>query len=135
MTKTNTKAMTEASSTKRRRADAERMAASGRAFGSFAGAATTAWIDYTEQTRPGDVDEHGSCALHDPLAVAVVSRPDLVTWRPAHVAVETASDLTRGVTVADLLGGDQAPPANCRIATAVDVDAFVDLFLQCVSGL
>jgi purine nucleosidase len=117
------------------REHAARMVAGGRPFGAFAGASTQEWIDHTERTRPGDVEEHGSCALHDPLAVAVVSRPELVTWRPAHVAVETASDVTRGVTVADLLGGDQPPDANCQIATAVDAEAFVELFLRRVSAL
>ena len=117
------------------REHAARMAASGRAFGGYAGASTQDWIDHTERTRPGDVEEHGSCALHDPLAVAVVSRPELVTWRPAYVAVEAASDITRGVAVADLLGGDQPPEANCQIATAVDAEAFVEMFLERVSAL
>jgi purine nucleosidase len=117
------------------REHAARMASGDGAFGSYAGASTQDWIDHTERTRPGDVEEHGSCALHDPLAVAVLTRPDLVTWRPAYVAVETASDLTRGVAVADLLGGDQPPTANCQIATAVDAEAFVELFLHRVSAL
>jgi purine nucleosidase len=117
------------------REHAARMAASGRAFGGYAGASTQDWIAHTERTRPGDVEEHGSCALHDPLAVAVVSRPELVTWRPAYVAVEAASDITRGVAVADLLSGDQPPAANCQIATAVDATAFVELFLERVSRL
>jgi purine nucleosidase len=117
------------------REHARRMAAGGRPFGGFAGAATQEWIDHTERTRPGDVAEHGSCALHDPLAVAVVSRPELVTWRPAHVAVETAGEVARGVTVADLLGSADPPAANCRIATSVDVAAFTELFLQRVSDV
>jgi purine nucleosidase len=117
------------------REHARRMAAGGRAFGAFAGSATQDWIDHTERTRPGDLSEHGSCALHDPLAVAVVTRPELVTWRPAYVAVETAGEVARGVTVADLLGSDQPPQANCEIATAVDVEAFTELFLERVSAL
>jgi purine nucleosidase len=117
------------------REHAARMAAGGRAFGGYAGASTQDWIDHTERTRPGDVEEHGSCALHDPLAVAAVSHPGLLTWRPAHVAVETGSELTRGVAVADLLGGDQPPEANCQIATDVDAEAFVELFLERVSAL
>ncbi len=73
--------------------------------------------------------------MHDPLAVAVVTRRDLVTWHPAHVAVETAGEITRGVTVADLLTSEQPPAANCEIATAVDVAAFTDLFLDRLAGL
>jgi purine nucleosidase len=92
------------------REHAARMAAGGREFGGYAGASTQDWIDHTERTRPGDVEEHGSCALHDPLAVAAVSHPDLLTWRPAHVAVETGSELTVGATVADWWGVTDRPP-------------------------
>ena len=68
------------------------------------------WIDCQEQL-PGEPVEHGSCALHDPLAVAAVSHPELVTWREALVEVATFSRLTRGVTVADLLQG----PAHTQL--------------------
>ncbi|HYH32529.1 MAG TPA: nucleoside hydrolase [Pseudonocardia sp.] len=117
------------------REHAGRMAAEGRPFGTFAGKATEAWIDFLEDRNPGDESEHGSCALHDPLAMAVVTQPDLVTWREAHVDVETAGDITRGITVADLLTTADPPAANCRIATAVDVAAFTDLFLDRVRAL
>lgn len=117
------------------REHARRMAEGGTAFGAFAGESTQAWIDHLEQRNPGDPSEHGSCAMHDPLAVAVVTRPDLVTWREAHVAVETASETTRGVMVADLLTSDTPLPANCRIATAVDATTFTELFLDRVRSM
>lgn len=111
------------------REDAAAMASGGSDFGRFAAECTQEWIGYVERERPGDILGHGSCALHDPLAVAVVSRPDLVTWQEAYVQVETASSLTRGVMVADLLAGQHPPEPNCEIATAVDAAAFLDLFL------
>lgn len=117
------------------REHAARMGSAGGAFGRFADTATQHWIDHTERTMPGDAAEHGSCALHDPLAVAVVTRPDLVTWRDARVAVETTSETTAGVVVTDLLHAEHPPQANCRIATDVDVDAFTDLFVERVSRL
>jgi purine nucleosidase len=117
------------------RADADAMAAAGGDFAGFAARCTHEWIDHIEQAVPGDQREHGSCAMHDPLAVAVVDRPDLVTWQPAYVQVETASSVTRGVMVADLLTSDSPPDANCEIATAVDGAAFVKLFLDRLSGL
>jgi purine nucleosidase len=117
------------------REHAARLAAAGGAFGRFAGEATQHWIDHQERTMPGDAAEHGSCALHDPLAVAVVARPDLVTWTDAHVAVETAGRFTRGVAVADLLMWEDPPTPNSRIATAVDADAFRELFLERMAGL
>jgi inosine-uridine nucleoside N-ribohydrolase len=117
------------------RADADAMAAAGGDFAGFAARCTHEWIDHVEQTNPGDQRERGSCAMHDPLAVAVVDRPDLVTWQPAYVQVETASSVTRGVMVADLLTSDSPPDANCEIATGVDSAAFVELFLDRLSGL
>lgn len=117
------------------RADAARLAASGGNFAKFASACADAWISHRERIRPGDPTERGSCALHDPLAVAVVNHPDLVTWQSAHVAVETSSPVTRGVAIADLLMLEHPPEPNCRIATAVDADAFRSLFFEQMSAL
>jgi purine nucleosidase len=117
------------------RDDAARLSTGGGAFGRLAGEATDAWIDFQERAKPGEELEHGSCALHDPLAVAVVSHPELVTWRDAHVAVETAGRVTRGVAVADLLQWRDPPAPNCRVGVAVDAEAFRELFLERVAAL
>jgi purine nucleosidase len=116
------------------RADADRLAETG-AFGRLAAERTHEWISFQERVKPDEEAEHGSCALHDPLAVAVVAHPELVTWREAHVEVETGMGVTRGVAVADLLMWADPPAANCRIATAVDADAFRELFLERMAGL
>jgi purine nucleosidase len=116
------------------RADAARLAEGG-AFGRLAAEHTLAWIDFQERVKPHEQLEQGSCALHDPLAVAVVTRPDLVTWQDAHVAVETAGRVTRGVAVADLLMWEDPPTPNCRIATDVDAGAFRALFLERMATL
>lgn len=117
------------------REDAAQMAVAGSEFTRFAATCTQDWIDHLERTTPGDEEARGSCALHDPLAVAVICSPDLVIWRRAHVAVETASDRTRGVVIADLLEGHEPPPANCSIATDVDVSAFTAMFLSRMHAL
>jgi purine nucleosidase len=117
------------------REDARAMATGGREFGSYAGEATAAWIDHSERTNPGAIGERGSCALHDPLAVAVVAHPELVTWQPAYVTVESVGQVARGVAVADLLTGDAPLRPNCEIATAVDADAFLELFVGLVADL
>jgi inosine-uridine nucleoside N-ribohydrolase len=115
------------------RSQAIEMAASERQFTAFAGEYTAAWIDHL-----AEIDEPGvtSCAMHDPLAVAAVTRPDILDWRDAHVAVSTA-DLTRGVMVCDFRcagsGPDGAPrPArpNASVAVAVDVAEFTTHFLK-----
>jgi purine nucleosidase len=111
------------------REDCTTLATHGR-FGALAAEQTEGWITFQEKVKPREEIEHGSCALHDALAVAVVSRPDLVTWHEAHVQVETTGKVARGVAVADLLMWQDPPPANCRIATDVDADAFRTLFLS-----
>ncbi|WP_433158086.1 nucleoside hydrolase [Kribbella sp. CA-247076] len=116
------------------RADARELAQGGE-FGMFAAEHTEAWISFQERTKPREELEHGSCALHDPLAVAVVTHPELVTWRDAYVAVETAGRVTRGVAIADLLMWEDPPAPNCKIATAVDAPAFRELFLQRLAAL
>jgi purine nucleosidase len=116
------------------RADADALAGGGD-FGRLAAAAAHGWMDFQERVKPREEIEQGSCALHDPLAVAVVAHPDLVTWTEAHVAVETQGRFTRGVAVADLLMWEDPPPPNCRIATAVDSGAFRDLFVERMAGL
>jgi purine nucleosidase len=117
------------------RADAARLRRTGGGFAGFAADCTDEWIDHLERTSPADDWDHGSCALHDPLAVAVVERPDLVTWRPAHVSVERDSDLTRGIAVTDLLGSDDPPAANCALAVGVDAEAFRSYFLERIGTL
>jgi purine nucleosidase len=117
------------------RDDAARLRRTGKAFARFAADCTDEWIDHLARTMPGDDWDGGSCALHDPLAVAVVANPDLVTWRAAHVAVERRSDLTRGVAVTDLLGSDDPPDPNCSIAVDVDAAAFRAHFLDRIEAL
>ncbi len=117
------------------RAAAAVMAESGRDFEAFAGRCAIEWIDHHGAANPGDPREQDSCALHDPLAVAVVTRPELVTWRPAYLQVETDGWVARGVMVADLLTSAQPPAPNCRIGTAVDADGFTALFRERIRSL
>jgi len=115
------------------RADADRLKATGRPFAAYAGECAHAWIDYLVEAYPGQ--HFVSAPMHDALAVAVVSRPHLVTWRPARVEVEACSEITRGVTVADLLGSRHPPRPNCLVATEVDDTGFIEFFLNHVYSL
>jgi purine nucleosidase len=117
------------------RADAARLRESGHEFATFAADCTDQWIDHLERTTPGDDWDRGSCALHDPLAVAAVSRPELVTWRAARVSVERHGARTRGVAVTDLLGTDDPPEPNCQIAVGVDAEEFRRYFLERLGSL
>ncbi len=115
--------------------DAREMASGGGAFGAFAGKYTNEWIDYQAGRHPGESSHADSCAMHDPLAVAVVSHPEFVVWRPAHVSIVTGDGVARGMTVTDLLGSHLAPEPNCQIAVEVDVDRFRSHLLSTISGL
>lgn len=117
------------------REHARQMVAAGGAFSEFAGSYTTGWIDYQAARHPDDPLEADSCAMHDPLAVAVVAHPELVTWRDAHVEVVTGDGPARGVMVTDLLTSVDSPPPNCQIATAVDAEAFMSYFLTTIAQL
>ena len=117
------------------RADAGDLRRTTSGFARFAADCTDEWIAHLERTTPEDDWDRGSCALHDPLAVAVVARPELVTWRPARVTVERGSDRTRGVAITDLLGAEQPPEANCSIAVDVDAPAFRSYFLERIGSL
>ncbi|HEY0215483.1 MAG TPA: nucleoside hydrolase [Cellulomonas sp.] len=111
----------------------QRLADSPGEFARFAGSCALGWIETLRHRYPRSAT-HGSFHLHDPLAVAAVVHPELITWRPAHVAV-ALDGVARGITVADLLTGDDPPAANCEIAEAVDADAFTDYFLSRISAM
>ena len=67
-------------------------------------------------------------ALHDPLAVAAVIRPELLDWQDMRVDVEIQEGLNFGRTVCDLYGG--GAQANARVAVGVDDEAFFALLLE-----
>lgn len=117
------------------REHAEVMRASKSQFGTFAGECTLGWIDQMAKWSPGDPEAARSCAMHDPLAVAAISRPELLIWAAAHVAVATGPTIARGVAVADFLHGDKPPAANARVAVGVDVEGFISYFLARVSSI
>ncbi len=105
------------------REHARRLLAADTPFAAYAGAATLSWIDRLQQRNAGHAD---SCALHDPLAVAVLTRPDLVSFRPAEVSVVTEEGPERGVTVTRVLDGLGPGGAACRVAATVDAEAALD---------
>jgi purine nucleosidase/pyrimidine-specific ribonucleoside hydrolase len=74
----------------------------------------------------------GGITLHDPLAVAVAAFPSLVGLESLHVQVETESELTRGLSLADRRPGaptDRRAP-NCQVALTVDAPRALALTLE-----
>lgn len=69
--------------------------------------------------------------LHDPLAVAAVCRPEIITTQECAVAIETDGRHTAGRSVVDLTGVTGEPP-NARVALDADVPAFTGLLLEAI---
>ncbi|GAA4933234.1 nucleoside hydrolase [Streptomyces coeruleoprunus] len=72
--------------------------------------------------------------LHDPLTVAHLIDPDLITLVHAPVAIELTGTHTRGATVVDLDGVTGARP-NAYVGVDVDVPRFWDLVVDAVRAL
>jgi inosine-uridine nucleoside N-ribohydrolase len=72
--------------------------------------------------------------VHDALCVAYVVRPELLETAERHVAVETASELSRGRTVVDIWRRTGYEP-NARVAVDVDAEDFVSLLLERIISL
>jgi len=117
------------------REHAETMLTSESSFTRFAGEYTIGWIDHLLERHPGDANAGRSCAMHDPLAVAAVSRPDLLTWKDAHVEIVTGPSVASGIAVADFLTNANPPTPNVQIAVAVDVEGFLTYFFDSLSSI
>ena len=72
--------------------------------------------------------------LHDPVAVAAVLRPGLLTTHPMRVDVECDSELTRGETVCDFYGVTGRQP-NAAVSVELDRDGFFELLYESLARL
>ncbi|HZX00009.1 MAG TPA: nucleoside hydrolase [Trueperaceae bacterium] len=72
--------------------------------------------------------------LHDPCAVLAVTDPQLFTTSRRHVEVETASELTRGMTVVDRRAGHARAEPNVTVLETIDDEAAFDLLLGALEG-
>lgn len=69
------------------------------------------------------------CALHDPLAVALVEDPTFCEVKPYYVRVETNGHHTDGMTVVDArVIADQ--PQNVDVCISLDVPRFLERFRE-----
>jgi len=104
-----------------------------RAMGSPVGIAVAEMTDFFERF---DVAKYGSAGapLHDPAVTAYMIRPDLFSGRHVNVMIETVSDLTRGMTVADWWGVTDRP-ANATFISDVDANGFFDLLTRRLARL
>ncbi|MBU0927031.1 MAG: nucleoside hydrolase [Spirochaetes bacterium] len=70
-----------------------------------------------------------SLALHDPLVIAWLLDPALVTLEPYYVAVETDGQYATGKTVVDIHSVAKRPP-NALVGVELDPDGFVALMTR-----
>ncbi|MEL6565668.1 MAG: nucleoside hydrolase [Pseudomonadota bacterium] len=104
-----------------------------RALGTPVGVAVAQMTDFFERF---DKEKYSSAGapLHDPCVTAYVIRPDLFTGRHVNVTVETTSELTMGMTVADWWGvTDRAP--NATFIGDIDADGFFALLTERLARL
>jgi purine nucleosidase len=73
-------------------------------------------------------------AMHDPCVIAWLLAPEMFKGYEAHVAVETQSPLTLGMTVVDRRGRGGRPP-NARVLEHIDRDAFFRLLAERIARL
>lgn len=104
-----------------------------RALGTPVGIAVAQMTEFFERY---DREKYGSdgAPLHDPCVTAHLIRPDLFTGRHVNVQVETTSELTMGMTVADWWGvTDHAP--NAYFIGDLDADGFFSLLTERLARL
>ena len=104
-----------------------------RALGTKVGDMVAAWTDFFERF---DKEKYGSegAPLHDPCVIAYLIQPDLFTGRHVNVEIETVSELTLGMTVADWWRvTDNAP--NAMFMGDLDSDGFFALLADRLARL
>ena len=104
-----------------------------RTLGNKVGLAVAEMTDFFERF---DKEKYGSqgAPLHDPCVTAYLIRPELFSGRHVNVEIETQSELTMGMTVADWWGvTDRAP--NALFMGEIDADGFFDLLTERLARL
>ncbi len=97
------------------------------------GPASAGLLDFFERF---DVEKYGSQGgpLHDPNVIAFLLQPELYGGRVINVEIETASALTRGMTVADWWGVTDRVK-NVNYLRHVDVDGYWALLQERLATL
>ena len=104
-----------------------------RDLGTKAGTMVAEWTDFFERF---DKEKYGSAGapLHDPCVIAYLIAPDLFKGRYVNVEIETLSDLTRGMTVADWWDVTNRP-RNAMFMGDLDAEGFFELLVQRIGRL
>ena len=103
------------------------------AIGNRSGAAIAAMLGFSERF---DLKKYGweGAPLHDPCVTAYLLKPEIFEGRLCNVEIETASPLTRGMTVADYWHVTDRK-RNATFIRSGDSDAFYGLLTERVARL
>lgn len=96
-----------------------------RALATPVGNAVAEMTDFFERFDKSKYDSEGA-PLHDPCVTAYIIAPDIFSGRHVNVEIETGSELTMGMTVADWWDVTDRP-ANALFIGDLDADRFFDL--------
>ncbi|WP_372885937.1 nucleoside hydrolase [Shimia sp.] len=104
-----------------------------RALATPVGIAVAEMTDFFERF---DREKYASpgAPLHDPCVTAYLIRPELFSGREVNVEIETGSELTMGMTVADWWGVT-GKPANALFIGDLDADGFFALLTERLARL
>lgn len=104
-----------------------------RNIGNRVGVAVAEMTDFFERF---DKEKYGSLGapLHDPCVTAYLIKPELFKGRHINVEIETQSELTMGMTVADWWGVTDRP-ANATFMGDIDADGFFALLADRIARL
>lgn len=104
-----------------------------RNLGTEPGRMVAEWTDFFERF---DKEKYGSegAPLHDPCVIAYLLKPGLFSGRHVNVEIETTSELTLGMTVADWWRVSGRPP-NATFMGDVDSDGFFSLLTDRIGRL
>lgn len=104
-----------------------------RALGTKAGKATAQLLDFFERFDEKKYGTDGG-PLHDPNVIAYLLKPELYSGRNCNVEIETASELTLGMTVVDWWGTTGRKP-NALVIRDMDHDGFFELLTERIARL
>lgn len=104
-----------------------------RALGNRSGEAVAAMLSFSQVY---DLEKFGwdGAPLHDPCVTAFLLAPELFEGRRINVEIETAGELTRGMSVADYWGVTDRVP-NCFFVRSGDADGYFRLLTESVGRL
>ena len=104
-----------------------------RKLGNRTGVATAEMLEFFERFDEAKYGIDGA-PLHDPCVVAYLLKPQLFVTKHVNVAIETSSELTRGMTVVDWWGVT-GRVKNVHYIRSGDADGFFELLFERLATL